>query len=326
MLTRRYPVREVFWAQLMTALQRAGRLAEAREAYQRLHRLLTEEYGIEPSRLVQDVHRGIVIGDVPEDAPDEPMTPPRVPRPQQLPADIVHFVGRRGILAELDALLPGDAGGAPGPTSVATLAGAAGVGKTALAVHWASRVAQRFPDGQLYANLRGFEPGATPVPPADVVRVFLSAFGVAPPQIPADRRAQAELYRSRTAGRRMLVVLDNAHDAEQVRPLLPATAGCVVLITSRVRMSGLIGPYRPRTFDVGVLDEAEALQLLRARLGAERVAEEPAAAHEIVERCGRLPLALTTVATRAVVHPTFPLSALAEDLPDASGPPLEWRA
>ena len=207
-------------------------------------------------------------------------------------------------------------GGAGQPTAVVitAIAGTAGVGKTALAVHWAHRMAQHFPDGQLYANLRGFDPSASMVSPAEAIRGFLDALGVPPQRIPDGLQAQEGLYRSLLAGRRVLVLLDNARDADQVRPLLPGAPGCQVLITSRDQLAGLVAVEDAHLLTLGVLTTAEARQLLAARLGERRVAAEPAALDEIVERCARLPLALAIVAARAATLPDFALVDLAEEL------------
>ncbi|MGH3877628.1 MAG: helix-turn-helix domain-containing protein, partial [Actinophytocola sp.] len=224
--------------------------------------------------------------------PTGPPSPGRQPTiPAQLPADVRAFTGRGAELAELDSLSerPDDTG-----VAIAVLSGTAGIGKTALAVHWAQRARHRFPDGQLYVNLRGFDPGSSPVPPAEAVRRFLDAFEVPPRQVPHGFEAQVGLYRSLMAGRRVLVVLDNARDAEQVRPLLPGAPGCLAIVTSRNRLSGLVAETaHPVTLDL--LTTAEARELLGHRLGPDRVATEPAAVDEIIAACARLPLALAVV-------------------------------
>ena len=251
-----------------------------------------------------------------------PSSPGRQPTiPAQLPADVRAFTGRTAELAQLDALsarTPADDAADTTGVAIAVLSGTAGIGKTALAVHWAQRARHRFPDGQLYVNLRGFDPGSSPVPPAEVVRRFLDAFEVPPRQVPHGFEAQVGLYRSLMAGRRVLVVLDNARDAEQVRPLLPGTPGCLAIVTSRNRLSGLVAETAyPVTLDL--LTTAEARELLTHRLGPDRVATEPAAVDEIIAACARLPLALAVVAARAASHPTFGLAALAAELRAARG-------
>jgi len=238
--------------------------------------------------------------------------------PRQLPAAAGGFAGRTAELGALTGLL--DRVGGPGGTVViSAIGGIAGVGKTTLAVRWAHQVATEFPDGQLYVNLRGFGPGGPPVAPTAAIRDFLEALGVPADRVPIRMEAQAGLYRSMVADRRMLVVLDNARDSEQVSPLLPGSSGCLALVTSRAPLTGLVAAEGARQVPVDVLSEAEARELLALRLGAERVAGEPAAADEIIELTGRLPLALSIVAARAAAHPGYRLTALAVELRDAGG-------
>src|SRR5215468_6511718 len=179
----------------------------------------------------------------------------------------------------------------------------AGVGKTALAVYWAHQVADRFPDGQLYVNLRGFDPSGSVMAPAEAVRRFLDALGVPPERIPVDLDAQATLYRSQLAGKRMLVVLDNARDTAQVRPLLPGAPTCLVLVTSRNQLTGLIAAADAHSITLDLLSDDEARQLLARVLGADRVTAEPAAVEQIITRCAHVALALALVAARAAVSP-----------------------
>lgn len=215
------------------------------------------------------------------------------------------LIGRATVLAELDQLLA--IGGPQRAVTIAVLAGTAGVGKTALAVHWAHRVADQFPDGQLYVNLRGFHPTEPALAPADAIRGFLDALNVTAQRIPADLQDQAGLYRSLLAGRRMLVVLDNAAEVEQVRPLLPGSAGCVVVATSRNQLPGLVAIEGAQALTLDLFTVADAQQMLANRLGATRVAAEPTAVDEIITSCARLPLALAIVAARATIHPGFSL-------------------
>jgi transcriptional regulator with XRE-family HTH domain/tetratricopeptide (TPR) repeat protein len=243
--------------------------------------------------------------------------------PRQLPTRVPHFAGRAGELAQLDRVLDAAASDrAVGATGVviSAIGGTAGVGKTALALHWAHRVAHRFPDGQLYANLRGFDAGhGKPAEPADVLRGFLGALGVHPDRLPADAEGLAGLYRSVLAGRRMLVLLDNAADAAQVRPLLPASPECLVIVTSRRELAALAAGEGARLLQLDVLSEQEANELLVARLGKERAACEPWAVTELATLCARLPLALSVVVARAAASPKLPLSSLAAELTELGG-------
>ncbi|MFF0231885.1 ATP-binding protein [Micromonospora sp. NPDC005254] len=249
--------------------------------------------------------------------------PTRFPVPRQLPPALPGFVGRTAQLAQLDVACagldtPGDGGRAP--AAVVTLSGTAGVGKTTLAVYWAHRVADRFPDGQLYVDLRGFDSTGTVVTTVEAVRGFLEALEVPPERIPTHLPAQVGLYRSLLAGRRMLVLLDNARDADQVRPLLVGSLTCLVLVTSRNRLAGLVATEGARPVGVELLSAAEAWQLLARRLGADRLAVEPQAVDEIIERCARLPLALAVLAARSAANPAFSLATLAAELRAAPRP------
>ncbi|MFH8410109.1 ATP-binding protein [Streptomyces sp. NPDC018019] len=235
--------------------------------------------------------------------------------PQQLPAAPSRFTGRAGELAALTAALD-DAVESGTTVMISALGGAGGIGKTWLALYWSHRHADRFPDGQLFVDLRGFTPLGEPMPTAEAVRGFLNALGVDPAEVPADLDAQVGLYRSLVAGRRMLIVLDNARDTAQVAPLLPGGPACTVLVTSRRHLAGLVTAHGARSLDLDVLSEDEARRLLVDHLGAERVDAEPAAVREFLACCAGLPLALSIVAARATAHPGFPLSVLAEELRD----------
>jgi tetratricopeptide (TPR) repeat protein len=257
-----------------------------------------------------------------ETEPSSPPTGPAVPVPRQLPASTAHFVGRADELKELTGLLDqGAAGTGTGATAgtvvISAIGGTAGIGKTALALHWAHRVADRFPDGQLYVNLRGFDPAGSPVQPAAAIRGFLDAFEVDPGRIPVSLEAQVALYRSLIASRRVLVVLDNARDADQVRPLLPGSETCMVTVTSRSQLSGLVAQRGARPLTLGLLTVAEARELLARSLGPDRVTRESAAVDELIGLCAKLPLALSVVAARAATQPGFPLAVLADELRDA---------
>ena len=433
-LARDHPWRERFHAQLMLALYRCGRQAEALAAYQRTRRMLVDELGVEPGRELRDLHVAILAADPGLAAPgpaqagflrqpgeraagaagdaataladgdpaggagpgarqprraaaqpapgrargggraaggarQEPAkagqdrirsagparagldrmlvpagahlagtpagspaaavpataAPGAVPDPpgreaavvpRQLPAGVAHFAGRSAELAELHAWMRDAA--ASQAVKILVIGGTAGAGKTALAVHWAHQCAAEFPDGQLYVNLRGFGPSGTPVTPADALRWFLGAFGVTEEQIPDSIDAQAALYRSVLADKRMLVILDNARDAAQVRPLLPGSPACLVLVTSRARLPSLAATEGARLVPLDVLTAAEAHELLAGRLG-ERAGDEADAASQLIESCSRLPLALSIVAARAAARPFLPLTGLARELADAQG-------
>jgi DNA-binding SARP family transcriptional activator/tetratricopeptide (TPR) repeat protein len=328
-LVREHPYREALHSALMLACYRADRQADALAAYRRLRRRMREDLGTEPGAELQRLHRAIIERDPglsptprgtappPGTAPPGTAPPPGTPPPvvpRQLPADVSGFAGRGRQLARLDALLSGGATA----VMISAIDGTAGVGKTALAVHWAHRVADRFPDGQLYVNLRGFDPGGQMMAPAEAVRGFLDALGVPPQRIPAQLDAQAALYRSLLAGRRMLVLLDNARDAGQVRPLLPGAGGCLALITSRNQLTPLLATTGGHPLTLDLLTPAESWELLAGRLGAQRLAAEARAAQEIVAGCAHLPLALAIAAARAQ-QTGFSLATIAAELASAGG-------
>ncbi|MEU0883127.1 BTAD domain-containing putative transcriptional regulator [Lentzea sp. NPDC005914] len=279
-------------AQLMQALHRSGNDAEALRHYDTMRRRLADELGADPSKPLQDVHQRILAG--------EPM--PVQHGPRQLPAPHPWFTGRAD---ELKALDPS------GTVVITAIGGTGGIGKTALALHWAHRNLAMFPDGQLYVNLRGFDPSAAPVPPENVLREFLEALGEQ--TIPAGLDARAACYRSLLAGKRMLVLLDNARSTEQVVPLLPGS-DATVLVTSRLKLAGLVAAHGARSVSLDVLHPADAREFLQARLGAGRVAAEPEVVADLVSWCGGLPLALSIVAARAAMDPDFPLAVFAEEL------------
>ncbi len=317
-LTAAEPLRERLHALLMLALYRDGRRSDALAAFRHARRVLIDEVGVEPGADLQRLHRQILDDDPALDAGRDPlpagtMVPAVVPR--QLPATVAHFAGREPELNQLDAMAAA-AGGPADAVMIAVIGGTAGVGKTALAVHWAHRAAGRFPDGQLYVDLRGFGPDGTPMPSADGLGGFLEALQPAT-AIPAGLDARAGLYRSLTAGKRLLVILDNARGADQVRPLLPGSPGSMVLITSRDRLAGLAASQGAPLLTLDVLDEAEARAMVVARAGPRRPAAEPFAVAEITELCGRLPLALAVAAARAAARPALSLAELAAELRDA---------
>jgi DNA-binding SARP family transcriptional activator/tetratricopeptide (TPR) repeat protein len=311
-----HPLRERLHGLLMLALYRDGRQAEALAAYQHTRRMLIDELGTEPGTRLRELHQQVLTADPALNAEDAASAAasavPVVPR--ELPAGVGHFTGRADELAALTELLDKAAGEAPRTVVISAIGGTAGIGKTALAVYWAHQNAGRFPDGQLYVNLRGFDPSGTPVAAAAAVRRFLGALGVAPASVPGGLDAQVALYRSLLAGRRMLIVLDNARDAGQVRPLLPGTASCPVLVTSRDQLAGLVAVDGAVPLTLGLLTPGEARELLIHRLGRERVSGEEGAAGELAELCARLPLALNIAAARAVLRPGRPLAALVSEL------------
>jgi hypothetical protein len=236
---------------------------------------------------------------------------PRHPTPVELPPDVARFTGRQAELAMLDELITTDRS----TVQIAAIAGIPGVGKTALAVHWAHRNIDRFPDGQLFVNLRGFTPSGAPVTPHAAVRGFLSALGVRPAAVPANLDAQIGLYRSLTAGKHLLILLDNAYDTEQVGSLLPNGSSCTVVITSRNHLSGLRA-HAAHLIDLDVLTPDEAHQLLTGHMTERQVTAEPAAITELRTWCAGLPLAINIVAARAVQHRDFPLGMLVDELRD----------
>jgi DNA-binding SARP family transcriptional activator len=304
-LIERHPGHERLWGQLMTALYRAGRQADALQAFRRARTALDETSGVLPSPALVELHRQLLAQDDDHLLPDVPVAPAG---PAQLPAAVRPFVGRAGPLAELDA-----AGGASAGSMV--IAGSAGIGKTALAVQWAHRAADRFRDGQLYVDLRGYA-GAPPVPPLAALAGFLQALGVAPGQVPLDVEQAAGLYRTLLAGKRMLVLLDNARSADQVRPLLPGGSGCLVLVTSRDRLDGLVARNGARYLALDVLTPAESVGVLSQVAGRHRVDAEPAAAAELARLCAQLPLALRIAAAHLAVRPR---RTLAEQVAELAG-------
>jgi tetratricopeptide (TPR) repeat protein len=280
-------------------------------AYQRLCQRLAEDLGADPGQQLRELHLSMLRRE-----PGLAEGRASAPVPRQLPGAPACFAGRENALARLEQVLAVGDGECVG-VRICCVSGMAGVGKTALAVHWAHRVADRFPDGQLYVNLRGFDPGGVPVRPAEALRRLLDALDVPAERIPDDLDAQVAAYRSHMAGRRMLVVLDNARDIEQVRPLLPGSSASMVLVTSRDQLAGLVAVEGAVPVALDLLTPAEAYELLVDRLSAARVAAEPRAAEEIIVRCGRLPLALAVAAARVAGRAGFPLAVVADELRDA---------
>jgi DNA-binding SARP family transcriptional activator/tetratricopeptide (TPR) repeat protein len=331
-----HPLVEPVAAALMSALCDAERTAEALECYARIRERLRDELGADPGADLRSLYQEILRGGTQprrakpaghDTAPAAGTAPTPAPSavaavavPAQLPRDLASFAGRDRELARLDALLAA-APETPTAAVIAVITGTAGVGKTTLAAHWAHRVAGRFPDGQLYVNLRGFDPSGAPTATADAIRRFLEALGVPTDQIPADLDAQAALLRTRLAHKRILLFLDNARDAEQVRPLLPGSPTIFVLVTSRNQLTSLVATEGAHSLRVDVLRRNASRDLLAKRLGADRVAGDSAAVEEIVSICAGLPLALSIVAARAQ-QTEFPLVAIAAEI-EASAPRID---
>jgi DNA-binding SARP family transcriptional activator/tetratricopeptide (TPR) repeat protein len=312
-LVAQHPLRERLRRQLMLALYRSGRQADALACYQAGWRVLRAELGVEPGPELKDLQDKILHADPSLAAPSAGVRAnvgPVVPR--QMPAGARHFVGRAPELKQLDALLSQEV---PGGTVVITaISGIGGIGKTALALRWGHQVAAHFPDGQLYVNLRGYDPGGVPLTPAEAIRGFLDALGVPPTEIPESPDVQVALYRTILADRRMLIVLDNARNPDHVRPLLPASPGCLVIVTGRSAMTGLSITDGAVTIPLGLVSQAEAEELMAARLGPDRLAAEPEATAQLIELCGRLPLALAITAARAAAHPAAALASFAAQM------------
>ncbi|SER71588.1 DNA-binding transcriptional activator of the SARP family [Lentzea xinjiangensis] len=308
----RYPLDERVAGQYLLALHRAGRSADALEYYRQLRDRLVEELGADPGAPLQELHQRILAADSAlSTRPGGGVTAPVVV-PRQLPAAPSHFTGRETDLAALTAAL--EQAGRDRTVVISAIGGAGGIGKTWLALTWAHQHAERFPDGRLFVDLHGFSPTQEPMPPEVAIRGFLDALGVDPGRIPTDLHAQAALYRSLVADRRMVVVLDNAVTAEQVVPLLPGSPACTVLITSRSRLASLIDRHGARHLRLDVLTREEARALLAARIGAGNVAAEPEAVDELVESCGGYPLALSITARHAATRPGLPLAEVAAEL------------
>jgi len=319
-LTNVHPLRERLYRLLMLALCQDGRYAEALAVYQSARRVLITELGTEPGPDLRRLHQRILTSDPALAAPGPHHAAPAALSgarggslpPQQLPPAARHFSGRSAELVALRRITDEPAG--TGWPAIIAVTGAAGVGKTALALRWAHEVAFRFPDGQLHADLRGYDPGS-PVPPAEVLARFLRSLGMPGAEIPADQTERAARFRSLLTGQRVLVVLDNARSAEHIRPLLPATPGCAVVVTSRDSLAGLVVRDGAQRLDLDLLPLTDAVHLLRSLIGG-RVDADPAAAQTLAVECARLPLALCAAAELAAACPAAPLAELVRQLSD----------
>ena len=326
-----HPLREVFHSQLMLALHRAGRSADALSAYRELRRATVRELGVEPGLAIRELHQRILRSD-PELAPrPDPSAitsaavdarggghrPAALSAISQLPADTRVFTGRERELDEIAELALGAAAGTEsGMVVISAISGMGGIGKTALAVRIGHRIAGRFPDGQLFIDLRGYAEDLEPVSAGDALDRLLRSLGVPAQAIPIDLGERAALYRSRLAGTRTLILLDNASSTAQVRPLLPGAPGCLVLVTSRSRLMGLDDAH---LLALDTLAPDEAVSLLRKVAGPARVPQDDPGAAELAEQCGRLPLAVRIVASRLRHHRSLTIAELVGELRTAAG-------
>jgi DNA-binding SARP family transcriptional activator len=315
--------------QLMLALYRSGRQAEALRWFEKTRGHLADELGTDPALQLSELHQQILRADpalalTPPGAPGTPGagatlaagSPPATPMPRELPADVAAFTGRADELAELDQILLGGSGGAEHPMAavISAVSGTAGVGKTALAVHWAHHAAAQFPDGQLYVNLRGYDPDQ-PITAAEALATFLRSLGVPGQDIPQQETERASRYRSLLAGKRMLILLDNAATVDQVRPLLPGHPECRALVTSRDALAGLVARDGAHRLNLDLLPRDDAVALLHELIGA-RATAEAAAVARLAKQCARLPLALRVAAELATARPATPVADLVTELED----------
>jgi DNA-binding SARP family transcriptional activator len=300
-LVQSRPLDERLAGHLMLVLYRSGRQSEALQAYRDIHAALREHLAVEPGHVLQDLHASMLRGDQALVAAPSSRTPASAPCPRELPAAVSDFTGRDDALRRLDTWHAAHQLRSAGPVVISAISGIGGVGKTALAVHWSHLVADSFPDGQLYVNLRGYHQ-QEPMEPARALGQLLRSLGVKVAGIPPELDAAAALYRSLLADKRVLILLDNAATADQVRPLLPANAGCLVVVTSRDHLTGLIARDGARRLVLDTLNPAESLGLLRNILGRKRVDGTPEAAAELAELCDHLPLALRVAAANLCVR------------------------
>ena len=330
-LTTAQPLRERRWEQLILALYRCGRRAEALDTFTRARRLLVEDYGIDPGGPLQHLQQLILADDplqaltlpVPpqrvhadiarEPRPQRPEVPPPVGVPHQLPAEPRNFIGREAELRMLTDVADGISRVGSSPV-VSVLCGPPGIGKTALALHFAHKIADRFPDGQLYIDLGAFGPATDSMSIQQAIRSVLAPLISLPEPNTMTPAAYANLYRTTIAQRQILILIDNAYDSAQVQPLIPASPQCMVIITSRRKLTGLVTSHGAHLTTLDVPSRAEAKALLASRLAANDLDIDSAALSEVTEACARLPLALVIAATRAVGRPMLPLRQLAEEL------------
>lgn len=309
-LLTRYPGRERLAGQLIRARYQCGDVAGALAAYDTIRTYLAAELGLDPSTELTDLHQAILNRQEPQRTATQHVTRPV---PWQLPPDIGNFVGRHTELSQLNCLLSHDGTAAIPAIVISAIAGTAGVGKTALAIRWARTLSRRDPDGTLHVDLRGFGPSAHAMDPEQAICVVLDALGVPVQHLPATLHAKTGLYRSLLHDRKMIIFLDNARDADQVRPLLPNSPGCLVVITSRYQLYSLMADgAHPLT--LGLLTHHEARQLIAQRIGQAKVAAQPQAVDDIISSCARLPLALALVTAYAAAHPHLSLTHLAAEL------------
>ncbi|MFJ7495184.1 BTAD domain-containing putative transcriptional regulator [Streptomyces sp. NPDC097727] len=312
-----HPFDEALHSRIIAALAATGRQAEALEQFESIRRGLADELGVQPGPELRAAQQHLLQRKVSGSPIHLPGQPPRTDGPAQLPADCMSFAGRQQALSQCLELLPLEGESRP-LTMTAAICGMAGVGKTTLAVHWGHMVADHFPDGQIFVDLQGHHPTQPPLDTDAAIAEVLDALDMDNSRSRPSSTAPGSAYRSALAGRRLLLVLDDAVDCEQVRPLLPATPGCLAIVTSRRRLEGLGVTDNARLVTLEPMTRQEGLELLDRRLGTDRTRAEHAAAEEIVELCGGLPLALAVAGTRVLIQPVFPLASLAAKLQDAT--------
>ncbi|WP_083914279.1 AfsR/SARP family transcriptional regulator [Nocardia concava] len=323
------PLREQFWAQLMTALYRSRRKAEALDAFQAARTRLIDELGVDPGPDLQALHQAMLTDEkslwawsalIGSEGSNVRLVEPTAVVPRQLPAAPRHFTGRTAERSILQSAL----NHAHNPAIITTtpilvISGIGGIGKTALALHWAHRAAELFPDGQIFINLRGFDIADNPMRPETAVRLILDAFSVPEQLVPTGLDAQVALLRSTLADKRVLLVLDNARNEEQLIPLLPGNSGSLIIVTSRNKLPGLLVSTGAKAVPLGPLEKAETVELLEKLIGKERLTAEPGTVDRLVSMCDRIPLAASILACRVSTEPQLPMAALIELFEDTAG-------